>query len=175
MRYLICDDRRRDRQQIEACLRSFSSGADIEVISASTVNEAQQLLEGNEPFDLAIVDIAFPKSSGFELMRTLDRRGKPKFVVVTYWPNSHNRDACQLLGARAVVHKDLIRQELGPIVSDLFKPEQLEPELTDAMQDIMVRVRDIPSRERCKNTQSIGPALENPPKRHRRTRDRPRT
>ena len=143
MRYLVCDDEQKGRQQIEACLTALEREEVCEIIAASKVSEAQSLVRSQD-FDLIIVDIAFPKDSGFDLMQDL---GEDKFIVVTNWPNSHNRRICHLLGARAVIPKSAIDRELPSTVNDLFGDKKFIPELSRNGEEILVRARDIPQSE----------------------------
>jgi len=89
MRYLVCDDEQQARNSIGNHLVCASEDRDCEVTYAAQISKARELIKSYD-YDLIIIDIVFPKSSGFELMQELNTKWETKFIVVTNWPNDHN-------------------------------------------------------------------------------------
>jgi CheY-like chemotaxis protein len=78
-RVLVVEDDADSRDLIDEVL----SRAGAEVVSASCVSDAWNVLETHEPFDVVVSDLGLPDEDGYELVRRVraDDRMKTTFAI----------------------------------------------------------------------------------------------
>lgn len=87
-------------------------------------------------FDLALVDLGLPDGSGMDVIRALQRRPHPCYVVVaTIYDDDHNLFAALKLGARGYILKDHDRER---IVSYLLGIKKNQPAISAAASQRLI-------------------------------------
>jgi two-component system response regulator (stage 0 sporulation protein F) len=106
----------------EADVREFASSffrkRKIEVITASSGEEALSVLETQKP-DLILLDIKMTGIDGIETLRRIKKRDKNSRVIMVSGTKSEDNDSlqkCQQYGALDFIHKPLELDELESIV-----------------------------------------------------------
>ena len=108
LRVAVCDDERKDLDEIVSLLKRYDSGGLLEI---TTFFAAKELLAASEktPFDLAILDIEMEAPNGFEAAQMLLRQAKPPLIVFVTKSMAYTLRGygvafryCQAAGGRAV-------------------------------------------------------------------------
>lgn len=114
MRVLIVDDEYPARKELRAQLSQFP---DVEIVGeAATADEARKLIEA-VPYDVVFLDIEMPGRSGLELARELARRGGPRVVFTTAYPQ-YAVDAFDV-GASGYLLKPFDEERLAKVLERL--------------------------------------------------------
>jgi two-component system, chemotaxis family, protein-glutamate methylesterase/glutaminase len=90
------------------------------VATARDGREALALAEKLQP-ELILLDVQMPGMNGVEAARQLGAQCPATCVVmVTALDAPELRQACLQCGARAFIHKNVVRQELPPLLQQVF-------------------------------------------------------
>ncbi|MGO4836590.1 response regulator transcription factor, partial [Rhizobiaceae sp. 2RAB30] len=82
VRFLIIDDHPLFREALHSAVRI--AYPDVDTVEARSVEEALDLLAGQTPFDLALLDLSMPGVQGFEgLLQLRTRHPRLPVVVVS--------------------------------------------------------------------------------------------
>lgn len=115
MRKLLIVD---DEADVREFASSFFRKRKIEVITASSGEEALSVLETQKP-DLILLDIKMTGIDGIETLRRIKKRDKNSRVIMVSGTKSEDNDSlqkCQQYGALDFIHKPLELDELESIV-----------------------------------------------------------
>ena len=80
MRVLYVEDNAADADLAQVEFRRYDPASAVEI--APTLAEARRRLAGEEPFDLALVDLRLPDGHGLELLHEIRGQGLPMAVVI---------------------------------------------------------------------------------------------
>jgi signal transduction histidine kinase/ActR/RegA family two-component response regulator len=135
-RVLAVDDEPKLRAMIDAMLRLQGH----EVIQAASAEEALQLIEESDPFDLVITDVSMgPGMSGWDLAdRVHERWPALPLALVSGWGAQIDRDEAQRRGVAFVLAKPYRMADLRNMVSSVSQavddpiPESRQPTPTSA-------------------------------------------
>jgi len=119
VKILVVDDAAESRELVRMVL----AGAEAEVVTASSVDEALALLDAARP-DVIVSDIGMPARDGYELMRVVrrlpaERGGNTPAVAMTAFARSEDRMRAMLAGFQVHVTKPIEPYELIVIVASL--------------------------------------------------------
>jgi PAS domain S-box-containing protein len=135
-RVLAVDDEPKLRAMIDAMLRLQGH----EVIQAASAEEALQLIEESDPFDLVITDVSMgPGMSGWDLAdRVHERWPALPLALVSGWGAQIDREEAQRRGVAFVLAKPYRMADLRNMVSSVSQaadapvPESRRPSATSA-------------------------------------------
>ncbi len=115
-RVLLVEDHSAFAKSLALVLERMS---DMKVTAlAGTVAEGRELISGNEPFDLAVLDIMLPDGEGIELIPALKER-RPGMPVAVLSAQSDLNVALEA-GADQAINKDSSLPEIVSSLNQLF-------------------------------------------------------
>ena len=130
---LVVEDNREARSWLISCVNSAFPA--MTVHEAADLTAALALLQGND-FDLALVDLGLPDGSGMDVIRGLQGRSHPCYVVVaTIYDDDQNLFAALKLGAKGYILKDQDRER---IVSYLQGIKKNQPPISAAASQRLI-------------------------------------
>jgi DNA-binding NarL/FixJ family response regulator len=151
-RFLIVDDHPLFREALQRAVQLVHADADI--YEASSIEGALDVVAAHEDFDLALLDLALPGTSGFSGLIQI-RTAYPKLPVVVvsgHEERSIVREAISL-GVAGYVPKSTSRRELAHAISEvlngsIYVPKQFLPLTSESAeetssQQILKRLRDL--------------------------------
>lgn len=116
-RVLVVDD------DIDACanLQDILTDSDYEVTVAYTGEAAIDLVHG-DTFDLALLDLKLPGIDGLDAFREI-RQASPRIAVLilSAYASTSAADQAMSAGARAVLHKPVVIEQLLPLLHQTFE------------------------------------------------------
>ena len=151
-RYLIVDDHPLFREALQSALRLVHADADI--FEATSIEGALDVIAAHEDFDLALLDLSLPGTTGFSgLIRV--RTSYPKLPVIVV--SGHEEPAlvreAMSLGIAGYVPKSTSRKELAFAISEvlngsIYVPKSYLPLNRDGAEEtnlkqILQRLRDL--------------------------------
>ena len=151
-RFLIVDDHPLFREALQRAVQLVHADADI--YEASSIEGALDVVAAHEDFDLALLDLALPGTTGFSgLIRIRTAYPKLPVVVVSgHEERSMVREAISL-GIAGYIPKSTSRKELAYAISEvlngsIYVPKQFLPLTSESadetsMQQILKRLRDL--------------------------------
>lgn len=126
IRILVVDDHAGMQEGICAMLN-----AQPDMTVAGTASEGRQAIEqfrGLQP-DVAVVDWNLPIARGDDVIATLIKEfPEARFIVITALNDSDCIRRAVDLGARAYLHKDMLRRELLAAIRAVYQGEKYFPE-----------------------------------------------
>ncbi|HME83129.1 MAG TPA: response regulator transcription factor [Roseiarcus sp.] len=151
-RFLIVDDHPLFREALQRAVQLVHADADI--YEASSIEGALDVVAAHEDFDLALLDLALPGTTGFSGLIQI-RTAYPKLPVVVvsgHEERSMVREAISL-GIAGYIPKSTSRKELAYAISEvlngsIYVPKQFLPLTSESaeetsMQQILKRLRDL--------------------------------
>lgn len=130
---LVVEDNRETRSWLVSCLASAFPL--MTVHEAGDLSTADALLR-HFNFDLALVDLGLPDGSGMDVIRSLQGRLHPCYVVVaTIYDDDRNLFAALKLGAKGYILKDQDRER---IVSYLQGIKKNQPAISAAASQRLI-------------------------------------
>ena len=129
-RVLIADAEQGERDRVRESL----AVSPVELIEASTVDEAIELLEST-PLDLVITELQLPEASGYVLCRHMRQREGIDYIpviVVSTWKTESDRILAFECGADDFVAKPFFARELSSRVEAVLRRRR---DLQDAIAD----------------------------------------
>ena len=111
-RVMLVEDHSAFAQALELVLGQVDG---TEVVLARTLEEVRALLRGNEPFDVAVIDLTLPDGEGTDLIAELRQR-RPETPVAVLSARKDLDEAASKAGADAAIHKET---PLPDIISSL--------------------------------------------------------
>jgi len=151
-RYLIVDDHPLFREALQSALRLVHADADI--FEATSIEGALDVIAAHKDFDLALLDLSLPGTTGFSgLIRV--RTSYPKLPVIVV--SGHEEPAlvreAMSLGIAGYVPKSTSRKELAFAISEvlngsIYVPKSYLPLNRDGAEEtnlkqILQRLRDL--------------------------------
>jgi CheY-like chemotaxis protein len=115
---LIIDDDSRNIFALSAVLRSRS----FTCLSCTSAEEALQLLKGDEPIDVVLIDMMMPQMDGYEaipLIKALPNRAATPVISVTAQAMVGDREKCLNAGANGYISKPVDIDKLLELLSTL--------------------------------------------------------
>lgn len=112
-----------DEDDVREFAASFFRKRKLDVISASSGEEALAILEKDKP-RLILLDIKMDGIDGIETLRRIREKDKNTKVIMVTGKKPEEQDAfekCRQLGALAYIHKPLELDELEKVVMGVFK------------------------------------------------------
>ncbi len=130
---LVVEDNPETREWLISCVQSAFPALRIE--SAADLASAMTLI-GREEFDLALVDLGLPDGSGMDLIRALNAKEYPCYIVVaTIYDDDRNLFTALKAGAKGYILKDQDRER---IVSYLQGIKKNRPALSAASSQRLI-------------------------------------
>lgn len=130
---LIVEDNPETREWLISCVQSAFPALRIQ--SAADLATALALIR-NDDFDLALVDLGLPDGSGMDLIRALNARDYPCYIVVaTIYDDDRNLFTALKAGAKGYILKD---QDRDRIVSYLQGIKKNRPALSAASSQRLI-------------------------------------
>jgi two-component system NarL family response regulator len=131
---LVVDDHAAMREGISALVNTQSDM--IVVGEASDGREAIQRFRALQP-DVSLVDWNLPVVRGEEVLTTLGKEfPQARFIVITALNDDDCLRRALQLGARAYLHKDMLRRELLPAIRAVHGGQQYLPgEIVNRLKD----------------------------------------
>ncbi len=130
---LVLEDNPETREWLISCVQSAFPALRIE--SAADLASAMTLI-GREEFDLALVDLGLPDGSGMDLIRALNAKEYPCYIVVaTIYDDDRNLFTALKAGAKGYILKDQDRER---IVSYLQGIKKNRPALSAASSQRLI-------------------------------------
>jgi two-component system, NarL family, response regulator len=126
IRVLVVDDHAGMREGICAMLNAQS-----DMTVAGTASDGKQAIEQFRSLrpDVNVVDWSLPLVRGDEVIETLMREfPEARFIVITALNDSNCLRRAMSLGARAYLHKDMLRRELLAAIRVVHQGEKYFPE-----------------------------------------------
>ena len=151
-RFLIVDDHPLFREALESALQMTETGA--EICEAASIEGAMEILAKRRDFDLALLDLSLPGTTGFSgLIRV--RTAYPKLPVIVV--SGHEEPAivreALSLGVAGYVPKSTSRKQLAQAISEvlsgsIFVPAPFkslsQPQPGEvSLQQILKRLKDL--------------------------------
>ncbi len=119
-----------DEPTIRLSLRDALRDAGFVVSTAQTGEEAQALLETEDPHVL-VCDVRMPGMSGIDLLSSLqDRPSRPEMVLMTAYGNVEHAVAAMKMGAHQYVVKPFSNEKIVRIVATLSEVHALRVEVS---------------------------------------------
>lgn len=139
---LILEDHPEAQKVLKAVLEEALKG--IEVSLASTIGEAQALIE-NHQYDFALLDISLPDGSGVEFITQIkDRYPNTQIVMATIYADDKHLFAALRNGAQGYLLKEQPRAELVKAVNGAISGQ---PPLTPSIAQRILSEFSLPSDE----------------------------
>lgn len=117
-RVLIVDDDSRNIFALVATLKARS----FECLSCLSAEEALQLLKGNEPIDIVLIDMMMPDMDGYEaipLIKKIPSRAGTPVISVTAQAMVGDKEKCLQAGADGYISKPIDVDKLMEILSTI--------------------------------------------------------
>jgi DNA-binding NtrC family response regulator len=107
-----------DDDELRGVLADLLRAAGHQVEEASDGNALQRLIAaGDHEGDLVISDLLMPGRTGLQLLEDLhDRRGSPRFILMTGYADEEMRQRALRLGALAVLEKPMALDALWDLL-----------------------------------------------------------
>lgn len=116
---LVVEDNPETREWLISCVQSAFPALRIE--SAADLASAMTLI-GREEFDLALVDLGLPDGSGMDLIRALNAKDYPCYIVVaTIYDDDRNLFTALKAGAKGYILKDQDRERIASYLQGIKK------------------------------------------------------
>ncbi|MBC53237.1 MAG: DNA-binding response regulator [Gammaproteobacteria bacterium] len=130
---LVVEDNRETRRWLVSCIATAFPA--MTVHESADLSTALGLLQHHD-FDLALVDLGLPDGSGMDVIRALQARPEPCYVVVaTIYDDDRNLFAALKLGAKGYILKDQDRER---IVSYLQGIKKNQPAISAAASQRLI-------------------------------------
>ena len=151
-RFLIVDDHPLFREALQRAVQLVHADADI--YEASSIEGALDVVAAHEDFDLALLDLALPGTTGFSGLIQI-RTAYPKLPVVVVSGHEERSMVREVisLGIAGYIPKSTSRKELAYAISEvlngsIYVPKQFLPLTSESaeetsMQQILKRLRDL--------------------------------
>lgn len=118
---LVVEDNPETRGWLVSCIQSAFPG--LGILAAADMSSALHLLL-NQNFDLALVDLGLPDGSGMEVIKALQARSYPCYVVVaTIYDDDKNLFAALKAGAKGYILKDQDRERIVSYLQGIKKDQ----------------------------------------------------
>jgi DNA-binding NarL/FixJ family response regulator len=116
MRVLLVEDNAHVREELKRCFERTTLGRSLNlelVAVCATATEAQQAIESDQAFEIALVDLGLPDRSGVEVIRVLRaQRAHVTAVAFTVHDDAPTVFAALRAGARGYLLKDTPPEKL---------------------------------------------------------------
>jgi DNA-binding NarL/FixJ family response regulator len=126
LRFLIIDDHPLFREALQSALQL--AYPDAETVEARLIEEALDVLEQGQDFDLALLDLSIPGVQGFEGLLTIRTR-YPRLPVVVVSGHEDPRVVSETLsyGAAGFIPKSARKDELAKAIREVMQGEVYVP------------------------------------------------
>lgn len=150
VRFLIVDDHPLFREALQLAIQAAYDDADI--IEASSIAAAQQILASDQPFDLVLLDLTMPGTRGFDgLIELRAARPKQPILVVSAHEDPRIIHEAMTCGAAGYISKSVKKRDLSEAIQDVMAglvvlPKGYEPPANDAPtkeSDLAARVASL--------------------------------
>jgi DNA-binding response OmpR family regulator len=135
MKILIAEDDRASRWALEAILKK----AGHEVIATSNGKEAWEVMQGENPPLLAIVDWMMPEMNGVEFSRKVRESAALSFTYIIFLTGKRQKDDCLTAlesGADDYIRKPFDREELLARLRPAERIIKLQSSLTTQTREL---------------------------------------
>lgn len=151
-RFLIVDDHPLFREALESAVRLIDADADI--LEATSIEGALDMIAANRDFDLVLLDLSLPGTTGFAgLLRVRAAYPKLPVVVVSGHEEAEVVNEALSLGIAGYVPKSTTRKELGVAIQEALSGSVYVPKAYQAKRgpsrplgkdsDAMTRLREL--------------------------------
>ena len=150
VRFLIVDDHPLFREALQLAIQAAYD--DAEIIEASSIAAAQQILASDQPFDLVLLDLTMPGTRGFDGLIEL-RAALPKqpILVVSAHEDARIIHEAMTCGAAGYISKSVKKRDLSEAIQDVMAglvvlPKGYEPPANDTPtkeSDLAARVASL--------------------------------
>lgn len=136
VRFLIVDDHPLFREALQLAIQSAYPGA--EIVEASSIAAAKEILAHQQPFDLLLLDLTMPGTRGFDgLLELRTARPKQPIVIVSAHEDPRIIHEAMTCGAAGYISKSVKKPELAEAIQDVMSglvtlPKGYEPPSTPA-------------------------------------------
>jgi len=118
-RVLIIDDDARNIFALSATLRAKS----FECLSCMSAKEALDILKGNEPINVVLIDMMMPEMDGYEaipLIKNISHRSELPVISVTAQAMVGDKEKCLMAGADGYISKPVDVDKLLLLLSKIL-------------------------------------------------------
>ncbi len=127
-RFLIVDDHPLFREALTSALRLVDAEADV--YEATSIEGALDVLDAHDDFELALIDLSLPGTTGFSGLIRL-RNSRPKLPILVI--SGHEEPAvvreALTLGIAGYVPKSTSKKRLAEAIAEALAGDVYEPEL----------------------------------------------
>ena len=135
-RFLVLDDERSMRDFLSIMLQRKG----YEVVTASSGNEALSILDDDEAFDVAIVDLKMPQIGGMEVLKEIRRRYlNIQVVIITAFATTATALEAMKLGAYDYLIKPFKVEEISVVLEKALEKNWLLKENLQLRQTLLER------------------------------------
>ena len=139
---LVLEDHPEAQKELKAVLQEALNG--IEVSLASTIGEAQALIENN-PYDLALLDISLPDGSGVDFITQIkSRHPNTQIVMATIYADDKHVFSALRNGAQGYLLKEQPRAQLVKSIRGVLSGQ---PPLTPSIAQRILAEFSLPNDE----------------------------
>jgi DNA-binding NarL/FixJ family response regulator len=119
VRFLIVDDHPLFREALQLAIESAYPKA--EIVEASSIAAAREVLAGDQPFDLLLLDLTMPGTRGFDgLIELRAARPKQPILVVSAHDDPRIIHEAMLCGAAGFISKSVKKRDLAEAIQDVM-------------------------------------------------------
>ena len=150
VRFLIVDDHPLFREALQLAIQAAYD--DAEIIEASSIAAAQQILASDQAFDLVLLDLTMPGTRGFDgLIELRAARPKQPILVVSAHEDPRIIHEAMTCGAAGYISKSVKKRDLSEAIQDVMAglvvlPKGYEPPANDTPtkeSDLAARVASL--------------------------------
>ncbi len=150
VRFLIVDDHPLFREALQLAIQAAYD--DAEIIEASSIAAAQQILASDQAFDLVLLDLTMPGTRGFDgLIELRAARPKQPILVVSAHEDARIIHEAMTCGAAGYISKSVKKRDLSEAIQDVMAglvvlPKGYEPPANDTPtkeSDLAARVASL--------------------------------
>jgi DNA-binding NarL/FixJ family response regulator len=152
VRFLIVDDHPLFREALQLAIESAYPEA--EIVEASSLAAARETLNGDQPFDLLLLDLTMPGTRGFDgLIELRAARPKQPILVVSAHEDPRIVHEAMTCGAAGYISKSVRKRDLAEAIQDVmaglvvlpkgYEPPRVEGSAPPREPDLAARVASL--------------------------------